>query len=340
MATIKDVAKLAGVGVGTVSRVLSGKGSVSAKTLLKVNNAMKALNYKPNRSARSLKSKKFNTIGIWGTDTSGELERKTLRDIEQQLKPYDVHCIITNGDLNTPSNPNAAKESVELLIDKGCDGIIIWGSDIDLTELDILQIATDFPNIILLNNKVDLISDKCIYYDHHQAGFIAGQYLIDHGHRNIACITGWLRTADAIQRHQGFLDALNNNNISIPAELIFNGDYTFSGGYRGAKHLLKQDHSFTALFCGNDQSAMSAIAALSSAGYNVPDDISVLGYDDMNIAPYTNPPLTTMHVPFNKMVVTATRQLLNLCYKTELSIDHDFPVQLIERQSVNNINNK
>ena len=116
MATIKDVAKLAGVGTGTVSRVLSGNGSVSAKTLLKVNKAMKALKFKPNRSARSLKSKKFDTIGIWGTDTSGEMERKTLRDIERELKPYDVHCIITNGDLNSANNPNGARESVERLI--------------------------------------------------------------------------------------------------------------------------------------------------------------------------------------------------------------------------------
>ena len=337
MATIKDVAKLAGVGTGTVSRVLSGNGSVSAKTLLKVNKAMKALKFKPNRSARSLKSKKFDTIGIWGTDTSGEMERKTLRDIERELKPYDVHCIITNGDLNSANNPNGARESVELLINKGCDGVIIWGSDIDLSALDILQIESDFPNIILLNNKIDLINDKCFYYDHYQAGYIAGQYLIDNGHRNIACITGWLRTADANQRHRGFLDALKNNNISIPTELIFHGDYTFSGGHRGAKYLLEQGHSFTALFCGNDQSAMSAIAALSSAGHNVPDDISVFGYDDMNIASYTNPPLTTIHVPFNKMVVTATRQLLNLCYKTELSIDRNFPIQLIERSSVKNI---
>jgi len=335
MATIRDVAKLAGVGIGTVSRVLSGKGSVSPKTLLKVNQAMEALKFTPNIAARSLVSKKMNTIGIWGTETSGEINRDTLRKIEIELKPFEVHLIFADGELNSKQNPNASRESFDTLVNKGCDGIIIWGSD--LPALEILQIENEFPNIALLNNKIELIDDKCFYFDHYQAGYVCGQHLIDKGHSNIACITGWLETDDGNQRHQGFLSALNDNNVNIPEELIFKGDYTYRKGYQGALSLLKQDLPFTALFCGNDQSAMSAIAALSSKGLNVPNNISVIGYDDMNIASYTSPPLTTVRIPFNRMVISATRRLLNLCYDLELDINYDFPIQLIERQSVKNI---
>ena len=335
MATIRDVAKLAGVGIGTVSRVLSGKGSVSPKTLLKVNQAMEVLNFTPSSAARSLVSKKMNTIGIWGTETSGEINRETLRKIEIELKPFDVHLIFADGELNSKQNPNASRESFDSLINKGCDGIIIWGSD--LPALEILQIENEFPNITLLNNKIELIDDKCFYFDHYQAGYVCGQHLIDNGHSNIACITGWLETDDGNQRHQGFLSALNDNNVNIPEELIFKGDYTYRKGYEGALSLLKQDLPFTALFCGNDQSAMSAIAALSSKGINVPNNISVIGYDDMNIASYTSPPLTTVRIPFNRMAVSATRRLLNLCYDLELDINYDFPIELIERQSVKNI---
>jgi LacI family transcriptional regulator len=335
MATIRDVAKLAGVGIGTVSRVLSGKGSVSPKTLLKVNQAMEALKFTPNIAARSLVSKKMNTIGIWGTETSGEINRDTLRKIEIELKPFEVHLIFADGELNSKQNPNASTESFNTLVNKGCDGIIIWGSD--LPALKILQIENEFPNITLLNNKIELIDDKCFYFDHYQAGYVCGQHLIDKGHSNIACITGWLETDDGNQRHQGFLSALNDNNVNIPRELIFEGDYTYRKGYEGALSLLDQDLPFTALFCGNDQSAMSAIAALSSKGINVPNNISVIGYDDMNIASYTSPPLTTVRIPFNRMVISATRRLLNLCYDLELDINYDFPIQLIKRQSVKNI---
>ena len=335
MATIRDVAKLAGVGIGTVSRVLSGKGSVSPKTLLKVNQAMEALNFIPSSAARSLVSKKMNTIGIWGTETSGEINRETLRKIEIELKPFEVHLIFADGELNSKQNPNASRESFDSLVNKGCDGIIIWGSD--LPALEVLQIENEFPNIALLNNKIELIDDKCFYFDHYQAGYVCGQHLIDNGHSNIACITGWLETDDGNQRHQGFLSALNDNNVNIPKELIFEGDYTYRKGYEGALSLLKQGLPFTALFCGNDQSAMSAIAALSSKGLNVPNNISVIGYDDMNIASYTSPPLTTVRIPFNRMAVSATRRLLNLCYDLELDINYDFPIQLIERSSVKNI---
>ena len=261
MATIRDVAKLAGVGIGTVSRVLSGKGSVSPKTLLKVNQAMEALNFIPSSAARSLVSKKMNTIGIWGTETSGEINRETLRKIEIELKPFDVHLIFADGELNSQQNPNASRESFDSLVNKGCDGIIIWGSD--LPALEVLQIENEFPNITLLNNKIELIDDKCFYFEHYQAGYVCGQHLIDNGHRNIACITGWLETDDGNQRHQGFLSALNDNNVNIPNELIFEGDYTYRKGYDGALSLLKQGLPFTALFCGNDQSAMSAIAAIT-----------------------------------------------------------------------------
>jgi len=335
MATIRDVAKLAGVGIGTVSRVLSGKGSVSPKTLLKVNQAMEVLNFTPSSAARSLVSKKMNTIGIWGTETSGEINRETLRKIEIELKPFDVHLIFADGELNSKKNPNASRESFDSLVNKGCDGIIIWGSD--LPALEILQIENEFPNIALLNNKIELIDDKCFYFNHYQAGYVCGQHLIDNGHSNIACITGWLETDDGNQRHRGFLAALNDNNINIPEDLIFEGDYTYRKGYEGALSLLKQELPFTALFCGNDQSAMSAIAALSSKGLNVPNNISVIGYDDMNIASYTSPPLTTVRIPFNRMAISATRCLLNLCYDLELDINYDFPIQLIERSSVKNI---
>ena len=335
MATIRDVARLAGVGIGTVSRVLSGKGAVSPKTLLKVNQAMESLNFIPNSSARSLVSKKMNTIGIWGTETSGEINRRTLREMESELKEFEVHLIIADGDLNSSKNPNASRHSFNKLVNKGCDGIIIWGSD--LPALEILQIENEFPNITLLNNKIGLIDDKCFYFDHYQAGYVCGQHLIDKGHSNIACITGWLETDDGNQRHQGFLSAMKDNNVNIPDELIFEGNYTYRKGYEGALYLLKQDQPFTALFCGNDQSAMSAIAALSIKGFNVPNDISIMGYDDMNIASYTSPPLTTVRVPFNRMAISATRRLLNLCYNLELSIDYYFPTQLIERYSVKNI---
>ena len=188
----------------------------------------------------------MNTIGIWGTETSGEINRETLRKIEVELKPFDVHLIFADGELNSKHKPHASRESFDSLVNKGCDGIIIWGSD--LPALEVLQIENEFPNIALLNNKIELIDDKCFYFDHYQAGYVCGQHLIDNGHSNIACITGWLETEDGNQRHKGFLSALNDNNVNIPKELIFEGDYTYRKGYEGALSLLKKGLPFSCPF--------------------------------------------------------------------------------------------
>ena len=336
MATIRDVAKLAGVGIGTVSRVISGNGSVSNKTLSKVNDAMAALKFIPNTSAQSLSSKRYNTIGLWGTKSSGEMSRATLTKIERELQPFDVSLITTDGERNSVNHPNASRLSIDKLINKGCDGLIIWGSD--MPEFDILQLEKEFPNIVLLNNNVKAMPEKSFAFNHYEAGYIAGQHLIDNGHREIAYISGWFDTSDANERHHGFIDALNKNNISIHENLIYRGDYTFKKGFEGANYLFNQEPNFTALFCANDQSAMSAISALSSKGVDIPNEVSVLGYDNMNIASYTNPPLSTIHVPVQKMAVSAVRKLINLCYGADLEIDYSFDAKLIERQSVIQLN--
>ena len=336
MATIRDVAKLAGVGIGTVSRVISGNGSVSNKTLSKVNNAMAALKFIPNTSAQSLSSKRYNTIGLWGTKSSGEMSRATLTKIERELQPFDVSLITTDGERNSVNHPNASRLSIDKLINKGCDGLIIWGSD--MPEFDILQLEKEFPNIVLLNNNVKAMSEKSFAFNHYKAGYIAGQHLVDNGHKEIAYISGWFDTSDANERHHGFIDALNENNISIHENLIYRGDYTFKKGFEGANYLFNQEPNFTALFCANDQSAMSAISALSSKGVDIPNEVSVLGYDNMNIASYTNPPLSTINVPVQKMAVSAVRKLINLCYGADLEIDYSFDAKLIERQSVIQLN--
>ena len=162
MATIRDVAKLAGVGIGTVSRVISGNGSVSNKTLCKVNDAMAALKFIPNTSAQSLSSKRYNTIGLWGTKSSGEMSRATLTKIERELQPFDVSLITTDGERNSVIHPNASRLSIDKLINKGCDGLIIWGSD--MPEFDILQLEKEFPNIVLLNNNVKAMSEKILRF--------------------------------------------------------------------------------------------------------------------------------------------------------------------------------
>lgn len=336
MATIRDVAKLAGVGIGTVSRVISGNGSVSDKTLSKVNDAMTALKFIPNTSAQSLSSKRYNTIGLWGTKSSGEMSRATLTKIERELQPFGVSLITTDGERNSVNHPNASRLSIDNLINKGCDGLIIWGAD--MPEFDILQLEKEFPNIVLLNNKVDSISEKSFGFDHYQAGYLAGQYLVDCGHKEIAYISGWFDTTDANERHNGFLDALKDNNVSIHKNLMYRGDYTFKKGFEGANYLFNQEPSFTALFCANDQSAMSAISALSSKGVRIPNEVSILGYDNMNISSYTNPPLTTINVPVQQMAISAVRKLVNLCYGAALEVNYDFGIDLIERQSVLKLN--
>ncbi|MCW8345403.1 LacI family transcriptional regulator [Vibrio sp. ZSDZ65] len=329
MATIKDVAKLAGVGVGTVSRYLSGNASISQKTMDKVATAMAELNYRPNSMARSLSSKKSNIIGLWVPSFSGSFHRKMLQTIERELRKRDKHIILANAEDATTDEERIA--CLDYLIERDCDGILM--SCPELSVIELAKIEARYPKVVFINRDIEELSQKTFSADHYQGGKLAAQHLVALGHRDIAVVSGRMSAQDAKKRHQGFVDELKLSGIEIDDDLVESGGYSFEQGALATQRLLHKDKPFTAIFCGNDNSAMAAMATLHREGLCVGEDVSVVGYDDIDISSYTSPAMTSIHVPLEEISRNACHQLLNLCYDEQLPIEHSFEPTLTIRKS-------
>ncbi|WP_413282994.1 LacI family DNA-binding transcriptional regulator [Vibrio sp. MA40-2] len=329
MATIKDVAKLAGVGVGTVSRHISGSQSVSDKAREKIDAAMLALQYRPNSMARSLSSKKSNIIGLWVPSFSGSFHRKMLQTIERELRKRDKHIILANAeDAHTDQE---RLKCLDYLIERDCDGILMSCPELSIVEL--VKVESRYANIIFLNRELPDLPNKSFSIDHYLGGRLAAEHLVSLGHTAFAIVTGRMNAQDAQKRHQGFMDVLAENNINIDTDLIVSGGYSFAQGLEATKTLIAKNKPFTALFCGNDNSAMAAMSELNANGIVVGKEVAVVGYDDIDIAAYTSPTMTSVHTPLEEVSRNACHQLLNLCYGEQLPIQTHFVPQLSIRES-------
>lgn len=329
MATIKDVAKLAGVGTGTVSRYMSGNASISEGLMKKVANAMAELNYRPNSMARSLSSKKSNIIGLWVPSFSGSFHRKMLQTIERELRKRDKHIILANAeDAKTLEEQIAC---LDYLIDRDCDGILMSCPELSVIELG--KIEARYPEVVFINRNIEDLEEKTFCANHYLGGQLAARHLIELGHTKIAIVTGRMSAQDAKSRQLGFMDELKKSAIEVDPMLIESGGYSFAQGAAATTRLLDKKQPFTALFCGNDNSAMAAIATLHQHGIKVGEDVSVIGYDDIDISGYTSPSLTSVNIPLEAISRNACHQLLNLCYGENLPIETLFEPTLTIRAS-------
>ncbi|WP_026970975.1 LacI family DNA-binding transcriptional regulator [Aliagarivorans marinus] len=329
MATIKDVAKLAQVGVGTVSRYLSGRGGVSEKSELKVREAMRQLNYRPNSLARALSTQRSNLIGLWLPSLSGPFYQQLIEVIEYELRQYGKHLILAN--VGGACCREVYRRHLEDLIHRDCDGILMACPE--LLVDDMLQTQQPSPPLVLINHASDRGANHSFSVDHYAGGRIAAQSLLAAGHQRIACISGRLSAQDAQLRQRGFLDELARQGQPIDPELLIDGRYDFAGGRLAVQHLLSKGRHFDALFCGNDKVALVALSELQARGLRIPEDVAVLGYDNVDFAAVSSPPLSTIAIPIEQMALAASRQVLNLAYQLELPIPELAPPRYVARQS-------
>lgn len=327
MATIKDVAKLAGVGAGTVSRFISGNGAVSAQAKIKIQKAIDQLNYRPNSVARSLSSQRSEIIGIWVPSLSGPFHHQMLRAAENELRQYGKHLILANAQ-DAPDD-EARLSHLDYLINKDCDGILM--SCAEFSEVELARITGRYPNLVLFNRQVANLPGKAFYVDHELGGRLAARKLVELGHRKIATITGRLSAQDARQRHRGFIEEMTRLGQPVTESRIIQGSYSMADGRKAAEQLLASGVEFSAVFCGNDEVALALISTLAERGISVPGDVSVMGYDDVDFAAYTTPALTTLHVPIEEMTRSACRQLLNLTYGLDLPFKERFEPVVCKR---------
>lgn len=331
MATLKDVAQLAGVGLGTASRVVSGKGAVSPKTLERVRKAIEELDFQPSHAARSLMSGSSQMIGIYIPFLSGTFYTPILQLVYSELRAAGLNMVVGFGVGNVNERAQVI-EGIDFLNQRGCDGVMVLTNT--LTEEDIAGLGPRKSRLVLLNHSLPSMQERCFTVDHTQGGRLAARALLDKGHRKIAVIAGPNSAVDNVERVDSFMAELAAAGIDPNGVWITESDFAPEGGWDSAQKLLASGYDFTAVFCANDEMAVGALSHFQQAGVNVPGDVSVLGYDDTHSAEFTAPRLSSVHMPWLEMTHNGLNCLLNRCYDMNRPFTHDYKVSVTERASL------
>jgi LacI family transcriptional regulator len=325
--TIRDVAEAAGVSVSTVSRVLNDKDDVAPETYERVQDVIQQMGYTSSLAARSMRSRRTNVIGLIVPDVADSFSIQVMKGVNQAIFELDYDLIIyTSGSIKKRSAAEREQYFVSLLNGSVTDGVII-----------VTPAATNFSTaapVVTIDPNNECPECLMISATNHTGAMAAMEYLIGLGHRRIGFIGGRPDLQCAQRRLQGYQDALRQANIALDPALIAAGDFTKETGQECARQLLSLPEPPTAIFAANDQSAMGAIKAARNADLRVPDDLSVIGFDNIPEAAYFNPALTTIDQFMEKMGYTATEMLIDLVQGKPLKHElHKIPTQLIVRDS-------
>lgn len=311
MATIKDIAKKAGVSITTVSRALNGYSDVNEDTRKKIIETAKDLNYSPNTIARSLVMKKSRTIGLL---VSG-FRRESAKDnfMIEVMTGVNDFASQTDYDIvlfNTSSSKQREKTYTQLCRERKVDGVIIQGIRTDdpyleeVIEGEIPCVLVDIPKI---GRHAGYVSS-----DNAAGSYEAGKYLAETGHKTIGMVNGHEYAFVSKERLGGFKKAMLEEGIAFQEDHVENGDFTEESGEQAALTLLTRDPSITALFCASDLMAIGAMNGLRAEGYRIPEDISIVGYDNILLSRYVQPSLTTIAQDTHGLGFEAAKMLIDM----------------------------
>ncbi|MGG4342630.1 LacI family DNA-binding transcriptional regulator [Paenibacillus lautus] len=325
MATIKDVAKLAGVALSTASYALSGDSRVSSKTRSKVLDAARQLNYRKNGFAMDLKRSRTKTIALILTDLSGPYYSELIRSVQE--------VALTNGyDLIACSSIGGRDSTaVKFLREKRADGAIILAPNIR-DEVLIETSGPQFP-IVVMDRPLSSEYLVNVLVDGEQGGYTATRYLLENGHRHVAYISGSSDSYDNHLRYQGYLRALAEAGLEEQSKWRLSGNFVREGGYNATKMMIMQGSLPSAIFYGNDEMAIGGLKAFEESGISVPDDVSVIGYDDIQLAEYVNPPLTTIKQPKSEAGSLAAHLLFQILGGESVKQSYMLTTEMMERAS-------
>ncbi|TYS67106.1 LacI family transcriptional regulator [Sutcliffiella horikoshii] len=331
MTTIYDIAKKTGFSITTVSKVLNNYTDVSEKTKKKILEAVEEMGYYPNSHARSLMTKKSWTIGVvfmenLGVGIKHPFFNAVIESFKQRAEQFGYDMLFVSRNII-----NEKKSYLDHFRHRGVDGVVVVCSVSDDPEVKKLM-ESPLPTVI-----IDMHSSKSsvVYSDNSYGSVLAVDYLYSLGHRKIAHIYGHQETYAGTERLKGFIKAVKKHNLDIPKSYIVNGGFfSLESGEQAMKELLSLDDRPTAVYAAGDNMAIGAMKAIREFGLSVPDDISVIGYDDIEIAKHIAPPLTTVKQDMSQLGSTAADLLLDqINDKTKLNKAVTIPVELIIRET-------
>jgi len=326
--TLKMVAESAGVSVNTASRAINNKQDINLETKKRVLKIAQDLGYVRNDTAVALRTKKTGTIGVVIADNRNPFYAEVLNGMEVAARKKNYHIILAN----TQRDYKKEEEAINLLLNKRVDGLLIapvQDRDDDIKKL----IEANIPFVIVGRDFNDIDLDA-VYNDEVKGGFLATEYLIKKGHKKIAFINGVLHKSPAKGRLKGYKKALKECEIPFNDALISVGDIDVKDGYERTKQMLKKNLDFTAIFAYNDMMAFGAMQAIKEKDLRIPENIGLVGYDDILFSSLISPALTTIKLKKQELGVESVKLLLsriNRAHKKTKKIMLD--VELIVRET-------
>lgn len=330
-ATIRDVARLAGVSPSTVSKVMNGSTRISAQTRVRVEEAVRKLNFRPNSIARSLRKNHTLTIGMINNSSirAAVFAASLMVGVEAVARKEGFGVLLCNTD----GQEQREKDYLETLVDKQIDGVLFMGSAVRQRALPALDLGP-IPHVFLYQYSLESRAPSIIP-DDVQGGFTATAHLLELGHDRVAYINGALRHEASNLRLQGYVEAHERAGLDLDPQLVHQADsWEEDGGYQGTKHLMALTDPPSAIFCANDNLAVGALEALREGAFDVPGDVALVGFDNSLQAYQKRPPLTTVALPFEAMGKLAVGLLLQAIRgEPGEAIVHRVPCPLIQRRS-------
>lgn len=329
MATIKDVALLAGVSVATVSRVINNSPKASLISHERVKQAMESLNFQPNANARALAQQQTKTIGLLVGDVSDPFFGSMVKTVEQVAYQTANFLLIGNGYHNEEKEAHG----IEQLIRHRCSAIVVHAKKLSDERLSVFM--QQIPGMVLINRSLPGFEQRCITLDNRYGSRLATRHLLQQGHRQIGYLCSNHDISDAEDRLKGYMDALEEYQIPLNPRLIAYGEPDEHGGEQTIDELLGRGVHFSAVACYNDAMAAGAMGILTDNNLSVGQQVSLIGFDDILISRYMRPRLTTVRYPIIDMATQAAELALALAEGSPLpAITHVFNPTLICRQSV------
>ncbi len=305
MSSMKDVARLAGVSPSTVSRVISQKIPVDERTQKRVEEAIKKLNYRPNLLAKGLRLRSGHFIGLVVPEFIPlHAFANIIKYTEESAASHEFNLILGNHH----DNADIEERFIDSLIRRSVDGIIFSRVSDESRVLKILH-ERNIP-IVIIDRVLEDESIPSVVLNNYRAGELAARHFVDLGHQHVACISGPLNIALCRERIRGFRHVLQSHHVLLQDELIFEGDFKLESGVRGTMSILQNHKEVTAIWAHNDLMAAGVIKELYRRGLNVPEDMSVLGMDDVSLAKILTPELSTIKQPFQAMSEKAVKMIV------------------------------
>lgn len=305
--TMKDIAREAGVSINTVSRALNGKPDVNEDTKKGILEIADRLNYVPNFLAKGLVTKNTRTIGVIVSDNANPFFARMIKGIEDYARSRGYNIILCNTD----ERYEKEEEAVRLLREKRVDGLVITLTPAQKKRTDILELKRSGVPFVLLNRHMDDIITDYVINDNVYGAYLAVTHLVKSGYKRIGYISGPPQISSVRERLEGYKKALFENNIEFDNSLVKESNLKMENGYRLMKEFLELKNRPTAVFTYSDLLAIGALKALKEAKLQVPKDIALVGYDDIEFSGLLEVPLTTVHQPRYRIGEEGVKILIN-----------------------------